>query len=503
MNGLDMHKSINLTIVLLTYNRSRDTYLQQAIEAILAQSYGDFELLVMDNHSEDSTAELVRSYEDHRITYIRQPPGGNATTNYLSGLWFSRGKYVLLTHDDDVLNNDMLQRQMEFIQENPKVLCVGTNVSLIDERGKVIQDRLYPVNDDRLFDEVEYIKAYLEEKLWLPTPTLLFDRLAHIMALSGIIRHRKSKYESSGDIWLLFLLNLKGQIGFIADPLFRYRQHSGQESRNVDQSAPMSHMARNLLNNRSRNKKLKPFLPDVWGSYIRFTMQDILFGAMEKGGRSNISQQLDKLFKRWSRAIPASKRAVDSALPAEIFSLVFEGKSMITKSAFESINETPSKAGAQLGYRNWLGALHHDVSIFASQPNLKKVALFGSMLTAFILVKEARKHNIQVVCCLDSAPARIGRKVLGVPILNLDELPAIEPTIDSIILTSERDHEAALIEILQQKIGNQDLPIQSWKDLAGLAMLEVADKGMIRNHNLTEDSKVFADYTNKAMLEVN
>lgn len=86
-----------LTIALQTYNRGRSGYLRESLEAILAQSYGDFELLVLDNHSTDETPDLVLGYKDPRLTYIRQPPGGTSATNYNRALWMSRGIYVLPT----------------------------------------------------------------------------------------------------------------------------------------------------------------------------------------------------------------------------------------------------------------------------------------------------------------------------------------------------------------------------------------------------------------------
>jgi len=64
--------SIPLTIAVLTYNRVN--YLEQAIGGILAQTYGDFELLILDNGSTDHTPHYVISLNDQRIRYVRNPP---------------------------------------------------------------------------------------------------------------------------------------------------------------------------------------------------------------------------------------------------------------------------------------------------------------------------------------------------------------------------------------------------------------------------------------------
>ena len=129
-NGKSEYK---LTVALLTHNRCASGFLKKALEAILAQTYTDFELLVVDNHSSDHTAELVMKYEDPRLTYIRQPAGGNATTSYIRSSHMSRGEYIIFAHDDDVMEPTMIERQLEFAKRYPDLLVISNNVSLIDE----------------------------------------------------------------------------------------------------------------------------------------------------------------------------------------------------------------------------------------------------------------------------------------------------------------------------------------------------------------------------------
>lgn len=481
-------KKVKLTVALLTYNRGGSSYLKQALDAILNQTYTDFELLVMDNHSSDNTAEFILSYNDPRLTYIRQPPGGNGSTNYITALWMSRGEYIILTHDDDVMEPTLLEKQMAFVDSNPSVLCVGANVKLIDENGGTIQEQLYDLGEDRVYEEVEYIRAYLEEKLWLPTPTLFFARNPHVALLRNLVRKKTNKYESSGDIWLLFLLNLKGKIGILSEPLLSYRQHPGQESRNVDQSKPMANMAGNLLKHRARNPKLRPYLPDIWGSYLRYKAQNVLFSTMKYWGREKVGERIKRLRERWIKAVETKLRAVDSVLPFEIFMREFGLQSTINPEVFSSIYAHPAKVGAQQGYRDWMELLLSKRSIFGAKPEIKNVALFGSMLTSFILVEAARKANVKIKYCLDSSPARIGTKVMEVPVIDLDSLSQIENEVDTIILSSERDHEEALIKILQDRLTKKDKPIYSWKELASLSKEIQANNAVLKKINVSSNA---------------
>lgn len=107
-----------MTVALLTYNRLH--YLEQSIAAVLGQSYEDFELLVLDNGSTDGTAESLLRLDDPRIRYVRN--SRNISTvefNCLSAYHLALGRRVIVTHDDDIMERDMLERQMRFMDCNP------------------------------------------------------------------------------------------------------------------------------------------------------------------------------------------------------------------------------------------------------------------------------------------------------------------------------------------------------------------------------------------------
>ncbi len=463
-----MEHNIKLTVGLLTYNRGSSGYLREALDAILAQTYKDFELLVMDNHSTDETSEIVLGYKDPRLIYVRQPPDGNGTTNYISALWMSRGKHILITHDDDIMEPDMLEKQMAFIAEHPDLLCVSTNVSLMDHFGNSIQSRLYEIDYDMIFRDAKYIPTYLEEKLWMPTPTLLFNRAAHIAAIPKMVRKQKAKYISSGDIWLLFLLSLKGPIGMLAEPLLRYRQHPGQESRNVDQSAPLMGVAQSLLTSRGRNPRLRPHLPAIHAASARYKTQNMLFRNAKKSNQSKVIKNLVKIKEKWEKSMSPEQRAIDMILPFEIFLCILDLGETVPRSAFQKLRESPAKSGAQKGYRDWLHAIHQETNLFAGKPQFQKIAILGSMLTAFLLVQEARRNGIEVVACLDTSPARIGENVLGVPVVPHEALKEMS-SLDAVILSNERDHEHAVKKMLAFNMPDPKLPVLSWKEMAAKA----------------------------------
>ena len=105
-----MFFSHKVTVALLTFNRSE--YLKYSIEAILNQSYEQFEFLIIDNGSTDNTTSIILKYNDPRIKYIRLPLGGNSAVSFFNAIKLSQGKYILITHDDDILEKDLLKKQI-------------------------------------------------------------------------------------------------------------------------------------------------------------------------------------------------------------------------------------------------------------------------------------------------------------------------------------------------------------------------------------------------------
>jgi glycosyltransferase involved in cell wall biosynthesis len=454
-----------LSISLLTYNREGKGYLRAALEAILAQTYGDFELLVIDNHSTDMTPEIIQSYNDPRLTYMRLPPGGTPADTIQRAFGASRGTYLLITHDDDIMEPTMIERQMRVMEQHPALGCLATNVSLIDEHGNILQEKLYEMDADRVFETGEYIRVYFEEKLWLPTPTLLFNCTLDQTRNRSFVREAKPNYEPSADIAIAFRINTHASVGILAEPLLRYRQHADQESRNVDQSGPMVALAKyaeNLFESHNTNERLRSLSPTVHAFSARYQAQDHLFKLEGKP----LEYALTELRTRWEKLVAPEDRGVDAILPFEILLGESEKSLSLPVDVLERLLRQPAKGRSQLAYRQWAHLLHTGSSLFSYNPGLRRIAILGSMLTAHLLVLAAKRRNIEVVCCVDSSPARIGKYVLGIPVTPHEHLLACGGQLDAVILSSERDHEEGLRRLLASAQVHRKFHIHSWKELA-------------------------------------
>ncbi len=95
-----------------TFNRA-DTFLKETIDAVLAQSFEDFELIISDNQSSDNTPELVKSYNDSRIRFVQHKERLHHGIHFNDIVQNSIGKFFVLNQDDDILHKDFLKRCYE------------------------------------------------------------------------------------------------------------------------------------------------------------------------------------------------------------------------------------------------------------------------------------------------------------------------------------------------------------------------------------------------------
>ena len=112
-----------VTVLMPVYNG--EAFLRQAMESVLRQTFADFELLVIDDGSSDSTVDIVTSYPDLRIRLVQNGKNLGLIETLNRGIELARGEYILRMDCDDVCLPERLQRQMDFLERNPGVGVCG------------------------------------------------------------------------------------------------------------------------------------------------------------------------------------------------------------------------------------------------------------------------------------------------------------------------------------------------------------------------------------------
>ncbi|WP_082111698.1 glycosyltransferase family 2 protein [Spirosoma radiotolerans] len=137
------------------YNGER--FLAEAIESILAQEYTNFELLILDNGSTDGTPDLLSHFArlDSRIRLLHEPNplgyGGEVASNIATKQ--AKGKFIAKLDSDDIATPDRLAKQAGYLMDHPDVFLVGSQLTLINERGQVTGTRLYPLTHEEIYNE--------------------------------------------------------------------------------------------------------------------------------------------------------------------------------------------------------------------------------------------------------------------------------------------------------------------------------------------------------------
>ena len=129
MKSMDAEQSL-VSVIMPTYNHAR--FIGKAIESVLSQTYKNFELIIIDNYSEDDTEKIVTSYEDDKIIYLKFRNNGIIAASRNYGIKHSHGDYIAFLDSDDFWHRQKLEKQLPHF-ETPEIIGVASNAILDSE----------------------------------------------------------------------------------------------------------------------------------------------------------------------------------------------------------------------------------------------------------------------------------------------------------------------------------------------------------------------------------
>ncbi|MEA5567041.1 glycosyltransferase family 2 protein [Anabaena sp. UHCC 0399] len=133
-----------VTVLMPVYNG--ELYLREAIDSILDQTFQDFEFLIINDGSTDSTREIICSYDDPRIRLIDNDYNLGLTRSLNKGLKLAEGEFIARQDADDISEPERLAKQVAFLETHPEVALVGTWYKDIDPQGSLIGECNLPCN---------------------------------------------------------------------------------------------------------------------------------------------------------------------------------------------------------------------------------------------------------------------------------------------------------------------------------------------------------------------
>jgi glycosyltransferase involved in cell wall biosynthesis len=124
-----------ITVVIAAYNSEKT--IRETVESVLSQTFSDFELIVIDDGSTDSTLEVLSQMEDPRLRVFSYPNAGVAASRN-RGIALASGEYVAFLDHDDLWTPDKLEAQLRALQEDPRIGVSYSLVHCIDEAGRFL-----------------------------------------------------------------------------------------------------------------------------------------------------------------------------------------------------------------------------------------------------------------------------------------------------------------------------------------------------------------------------
>ena len=217
-----MVKNPTVSVIIPTYNRVH--LIGKAIKSVLNQTYQDFEIIVIDDGSTDNTGEIIRSFKDKRVKYIKkykENKGISVARNI--GIKMARGKYIALLDSDDEWLPEKLDKQVKILQsESPEVGVVCSWSYNIDEKGNYISKRYLPKKDGYIYEDL-----LSTNPISVPTVLIRKECFNRVGLFDDLLNAQED-----WDMWIRIAKYYR--FALIKIPLVKYRLHSNQISRNLE-----------------------------------------------------------------------------------------------------------------------------------------------------------------------------------------------------------------------------------------------------------------------------
>ncbi len=205
-----------VSVIMPVYNGEK--YLREAVDSILSQTLADFELIIIDDGSTDKTAEIVNSYQDARVIYIKNENNLGISRSLNRGLELAQGEYIARMDADDISLPTRLEKQIDYMERHPQIVVCGTRLSLFGAQ-----------NMNWYTSELhKELKVDLLFSCCLAHPTIMFKCDA---VKSGEVRY-DTNFNGMEDYELWTRLIKKHRFGCVPEILFKYRTHSKQVTQN-------------------------------------------------------------------------------------------------------------------------------------------------------------------------------------------------------------------------------------------------------------------------------
>jgi glycosyltransferase involved in cell wall biosynthesis len=201
-----------VTVIMTVYNF--ESYVGAALDSLIAQTYSDLEIIVVDDHSSDGSWAIIRSYADAdpRIKPFRNEQNLKQTASRNFALRQATGRYLAQLDGDDIRTPSSIELQVDFLETHPDVVAVGGGAEICDIAMRRINYRSYPTDDAGIRRAFFRYSPFCQSSLMVRRDLLEHDPYRIAM-------------EPAEDIDLTFRLGTVGKLANISDVVYKVRTH--------------------------------------------------------------------------------------------------------------------------------------------------------------------------------------------------------------------------------------------------------------------------------------
>ena len=164
-------KTPEITVLMSVYNGAK--FLAEAIDSILAQTFTDFEFIIIDDASSDDSLHIINSYKDARIVLIQNNKNIGLTKSLNIGIAKAKGKYIARMDADDISMPKRLEKQFDFMEEHLEFAFCGTRAKTINDVGKEISFFKPPTDSSKILALLLFKNCFFHSSLIIRTKKLL------------------------------------------------------------------------------------------------------------------------------------------------------------------------------------------------------------------------------------------------------------------------------------------------------------------------------------------
>jgi hypothetical protein len=218
-----------VSVIVPAYNAAR--FLREALESLLAQTYENLEIILLDDASTDATPEIADQYAD-RITYVRQPKNLGQFNNVNAGIALARGDLIAVRHADDIYLPNLVEAEVAYLDAHPEVGAVFCLAAFVDAEGVEYGRMPLPpeVRGEKPLDYRTVLNALLMYKnRFMICPTAMVRASVHRDV--GVYQ---LQYGIASDLDMWLRIARRYPIAVLQSHLMKYRRFHGSSSEHHD-----------------------------------------------------------------------------------------------------------------------------------------------------------------------------------------------------------------------------------------------------------------------------